>query len=309
MIREASAPSSEATLGRSHGLRAAVGIGAMTPVRARVLLVLAAAAWGLGNVPQKTVLAHIDPLMATGLRGLAGAALLLPLALAAGGWRANRGGLAGVAGLFALALTLQQASYMDASVTSASVLVNAGVVLTPFLVWALHGDRPTPAIAGAVLLAALGLGLMSGPTGVPGRGDSLALASATAFAFWTVALARHVRAGGSALVATVVQLAAAAAVALPLGLWLAWPSGEALRAAGADLALLALFPTAFAFGAAALALKVVGPTLATLVVSPEAVFGISGGMVLLGERPDASVLLGVATLLLAIALAGWRARG
>lgn len=41
---------------------------------------IAAALWGFGNVAQKTVLEHLDPFSAVGLRRLIGGFLMLPLA-------------------------------------------------------------------------------------------------------------------------------------------------------------------------------------------------------------------------------------
>lgn len=48
----------------------------MTRLQAHLMLILAAACWGLENIPQKTVLAHLDPFTAVGLRGLIGALLI-----------------------------------------------------------------------------------------------------------------------------------------------------------------------------------------------------------------------------------------
>ncbi|WP_281040861.1 EamA family transporter [Mesorhizobium sp. M7A.F.Ca.US.011.01.1.1] len=46
-----------------------------------MLLLFAAALWGLGNVAQKTVLSHLDALSAVGLRCLIGGLLVLPFVL------------------------------------------------------------------------------------------------------------------------------------------------------------------------------------------------------------------------------------
>jgi hypothetical protein len=71
------------------------------------------------------------------------------------------GGLAQVALWFALALTLQQAADLDATVTKASVLVNAGVSLESVVgalgAIRLLGERPGPPVlvGAAVLLTAI----------------------------------------------------------------------------------------------------------------------------------------------------------
>ena len=53
----------------------------MSRLHANLLLLFAAALWGFGNVPQKTVLDHLDPLSAVGMRCLIGGLLVLPLML------------------------------------------------------------------------------------------------------------------------------------------------------------------------------------------------------------------------------------
>lgn len=278
----------------------------LSPARANLLLVLAALFWGLGGVPQKTVLEHLDPLTAAGLRGMLGAALLMPFALC-GPRMALRdlGGLARVTLWFALGLTLQQAAYRDATVTNATFLVAAGVILTPSLVWLLHGERPEPGLTTRASLTVLGLGLMIGGSGSVARGDLLALASAAAYAMRAIALVSHLRAGGSVMMAITAQFAVVGVLVLPAGLWLGAPSSEAIWAAAPDLLVLAMFPTVLAFLLQALALRAVGPSHAALMVSFQSIAGALGAVLLLGERPSLTVLCGGAVLLSALAWAGW----
>ena len=278
----------------------------LSPARANLLLVLAALFWGLGGVPQKTVLEHLDPLTAAGLRGVLGAALLLPFALR-GPWVAPRdpGGLARVALWFSAALMLQQAAYRDATVTNATFLVAAGVILTPSLVWLLHGERPEPSLAIGASLTVLGLALMIGGSGTVATGDLLALASAVAYVMRAIALVRHLRAGGSVIVAITVQFAATGLLALPAGLWLGNPSSEAIWAAAPDLLILAAFPMALAFIFQALALQAVGASHAALMVSFQSIAGALGAVLLLGERPTLAVVCGAGVLLGALTWTGW----
>ncbi|MER9655792.1 EamA family transporter [Mesorhizobium sp. M0152] len=92
----------------------------MSKLHANLLLLVAAALWGFGNVPQKTVLDHLDPLSTVGMRCLIGGLLVLPLML----WesrmattrmpatRGFRAGLARVGALFAVSIALQQIAYL-----------------------------------------------------------------------------------------------------------------------------------------------------------------------------------------------------
>ena len=51
----------------------------LTPHRASALALLAAFAWGSGNVAQKTILEHLDGYAAAGLTSLLGALVLWPM--------------------------------------------------------------------------------------------------------------------------------------------------------------------------------------------------------------------------------------
>ena len=240
----------------------------LSSLQANALLVIAAALWGFGNVPQKTVLEHLDPMTAAGLRGLIAAVVLLPVLRPSRLRRTvDRCGLFCVAALFSIASVLQQAAYLDATVTNASVLVNLGVVLTPIFAWLLFRERLGPGLAAAACLAVGGLILMSGSSGSLSRGDMLAVASAVAYALWTIRLALHMRRGGSAGAVVLVQCLMLAAVALPVGYLHSAPTTAALGHALPDLLILGVFSTAMAFGLQAVALRVVCASHAALVVS------------------------------------------
>ena len=53
----------------------------MSKLQANCLLLLAAAFWGFGNVAQKTVLEHLDPLSAVGMRCLIAGLIAAPLTM------------------------------------------------------------------------------------------------------------------------------------------------------------------------------------------------------------------------------------
>lgn len=121
----------------------------MSRVQANLLLLVAALLWGLGNVAQKTVLDHLDPFSAVGLRCLIGGMVLLPLMrldrhgpLATGYWPSALR----VAAIFSLALLVQQAAYLSTSVTNAGFLVNTATVITPILAWVVLRERVGPQV-------------------------------------------------------------------------------------------------------------------------------------------------------------------
>ena len=129
----------------------------MSTTRAHLLLFVAAALWGFGNVAQKTVLEHLDPISVVGLRCLIGAALVAPLMLAERGGPPGPGWIASllrVCGLFAAAILVQQVAYLGTTVSNASFLVNTATVITPLAAWMMLRERP-----GGSVLAAAGLTL------------------------------------------------------------------------------------------------------------------------------------------------------
>src|SRR5262245_44530887 len=83
----------------------------LSRIHADLLLLLAAAFWGFGNVAQKTVLEHLDPLSAVGLRCLIAGLVVLPLVASERrpkvGW-SYLTSLVRVSGLFAVSIVIQQ---------------------------------------------------------------------------------------------------------------------------------------------------------------------------------------------------------
>ncbi|HEY6631592.1 MAG TPA: DMT family transporter [Rhizobiaceae bacterium] len=276
----------------------------LTRLQANMLLLLAAAFWGFGNVAQKTVLQHLDPLSAVGLRCLVGALLVAPFALAfrrtkaVGFWMS----VGRVAALFSLAILLQQHAYIETTVTNASFLVNTATVMTPLAAWLLFGERPALAVVAAAVATLFGVLLIAGELTSANPGDLFALASAVFYALWMVELGRHMRAHGDAPTTSAAQFALAALLALPIGIAGTGLSAAALAEAAPKLVGLGFFSTALAFGIQTAAQRFTPASHAAVIVSAESVFGAAGGALFLGERLSASAALGAAIVLGAILL-------
>jgi drug/metabolite transporter (DMT)-like permease len=263
---------------------------------------LAAAFWGFGNVAQKTVLEHLDPLSAVGLRCLIAGLVVSPLVVPERhpniGW-SYRVSLARVSALFAVSLVIQQIAYQGTSVTNASFLVNTATVMTPLAAWLLIGERASAVIwlaAGATLIGAL---LMSGGWSASlSRGDLAALVSAACYAVWMVELGRHIQVHGNPVTAAAAQFLGAAAVSLPLGLAFGHLSLAATIDAGPELAILGVFSTAVAFGIVTISQSFTSASHAAVIVSAESVFGAAGAAMFLGERLSMAGAVG-ATIVLA----------
>lgn len=279
----------------------------MSKLQANLLLLVAAALWGGGNVAQKTILEDIDAFSAAGFRSLIGALLIAPLLLVVReripvrkGWWPS---LFKVAGLFALALILQQVAYIDSSVTNASFLINTDVVITPIFAWFLIGARPSIGTYLAVALMIVGLFLMSGNSLIGiGPGDLMVLMSAVIYALWMVELERHMRLFGCPVATSVAQFLAAAVVALPLGALGSTVTVQALYGAAPELVVLGVFSTAVGFGLITIAQRFTTASHAAIIVGAESVFGAAAAFMLLGERPSSLALAGGVLITAAIAV-------
>lgn len=287
----------------------------MTRVTASCVLLLAALCWGAGNVANKTVLQHLDPLTVMSLRCLLAAAVIGPFAWPDLRRAAGQDWIRSAVALsvpFALAMLMQQWAYGLTSVTNAGFLVNTATVMTPVLAWLLCGQRVGMAVKWAAPITLVGALLMSGGSLSLARintGDLLCLGSAVGYAVWMVALGQHAVRHGRPLGTTFVQFAVSAALALPLALWTNIPDPAALVGAAPELFMLGVVSTALAFGLMTWAQRYVAAPTAAIIVSAEGIFGALGARVVLGEQTSALGFVGAGLILCAIALAALGDRG
>ena len=276
----------------------------MSRLHANMLLLLAAAFWGFGNVAQKTVLHHLDPMSAVGIRCLLAAVLVAPLIRfdgSSGGRPGRWSSLLTVSALFSIAMAVQQASYLGTSVTNASFLVNTAAVMTPLVAWLMLKERPSTTVALAAGMCLAGVFLLAGGLrGAVTLGDGAALLSAVCYAGWMVALGRHLAVHGRAIETAAAQFFAAGVLALPLGAVFGRLSLAALWHAAPELAILGIFSTAAAFGMQTLAQRYTPASHAAVIVSAESVFGAAGAALLLDERVSLIGALGGLIMLAAI---------
>jgi drug/metabolite transporter (DMT)-like permease len=280
----------------------------MTRLTASWVLLLAALCWGAGNVANKTVLQHLDPLTVMSLRCVLAALVIGPFAIPDLRQAANRDWIKSAVGLsipFAAALLLQQWAYGLTSVTNAGFLVNTATVMTPVLAWLLWGHRIGLAVTCAAPLTLVGALLMSGghmSWAAINGGDLLCLASAAGYAVWMVALGRHAVRYGRPLGTTFVQFAVSAVLVLPVALWIKIPDFATLGQAAPDLFMLGVISTALAFGLMTWAQRYVTAPTAAIIVSAEGVFGALGARLVLGEQTSVIGICGAGLILCAIAI-------
>jgi len=262
----------------------------MTRLQADLLLIVAAAIWGLAFVFQKAASDHVGPMTFIAARGAMAALALAPLAWLE--WRraekADAPGLGrialGAGALFFLAGWLQQFGIATTTVTNSSFLTSLYVIFTPLLLWGLTGRAPSALVAVAVALAMAGTwGLGGGGLSGFGTGDALVATSAILWAAHMIATGRSAR-FGLPLTFTCLQFIVVAVMAGASAMVFETPTVSGLVGAWASILFVGLLSSALTFTLLAVAMKHTPASEAAILVSTETVFAAVAGAVLLGER-------------------------
>ncbi|ADG98019.1 protein of unknown function DUF6 transmembrane [Segniliparus rotundus DSM 44985] len=263
-------------------------------------LVAVTAAWGWSFVGVHDVLRQIAPSAFVAFR-FALAAVFLALFCPIRGIT-RREALAGlVCGVFLFAgFALQTIGLLTATPSNSGFITGMTVVFTPLLGFLAMGRRLAWPQALALLVAVVGLGLLTVRDVRVAAGDVWTLGSAVAFAMNILAVDKANRWGSPARI-TVAQLAA---VALFGGIWsicagdgLAPPSTTRDWAA---LLAIAVTGTAVAYFVQAKALTVMPPSRVALIFTSEPLFAAVFGVWLAGDRFTAVQLLGGALVVAAM---------
>ncbi|MGQ7843165.1 DMT family transporter [Granulosicoccus sp. 3-233] len=277
--------------------------------RGDLLILLAALIWGVAFYFQKVAMQDIGPLLFLGMRGAIAALVLLPFV-----WREQRtdlrqmrpgnariwpyGVLAGV--VFFLAGGTQQTGIVIATVTNTGFLTALYVVVTPFLYWIVQRQRPALATWFSAGLAFVGVwALGGGSLESLNRGDILVACSSV---FWAVLIIVSGKASRRAqpLTYTCIQFAVVALLSIISALLFERVEMAALRAALVPILYVGVLSSAFTFGIMAIALQVVPPPRASILLSMETVFAAMAGFLLLGERLSVAGWAGALLILMAV---------
>jgi drug/metabolite transporter (DMT)-like permease len=291
----------------------------MTRLRADLLLLAAAAVWGLGFYFQKVAMEHLSPLAFIAGRALLAVLALPPFALREGArtgfWPTGLARYAGFASLlFLTAAWLQQSGLLTTGVTNAGFLTSLYVVATPLLVWLWQRERPSAAVLGAIGLAVAGAILLGGGS-LAGfaRGDWLIAACAL---FWSAHLILVGRAGALGRPVTFMLLQFAG-VGVLAGLAMAiagegCPERAHIERALPALLFVGVLSSALTYVLLAVAMRHTPAPEAAVLVSLETLFTALAGALLLGERLAPIAWAGALLMLLAgilVQLAAVRAAG
>jgi drug/metabolite transporter (DMT)-like permease len=273
-------------------------------VKALAVLVAVTAVWGVTFVQVKDAVA-IYPLFAfLALRfAIAGCTLAVP-----GAARVRSLGPGGIgAGLLAGALlgggyVLQTAGLERTTVSSTGFVTGMYVVLTPLLALAIFRVRISALTWGGVVLATIGLALLSGIHGGAVGGDLLVLAGAAVYSLQIVLMERFAP-RYDAVAFTLVEMLSAfgglVLIALALG-QLSIPHGWTVWGA---LLVTGVFASALAFLAQTWAQRSASATQTALAFSLEPVWAAFFGFTLAGDRLGAAAWLGCVVIMAGIVIA------
>jgi len=281
--------------------------GALRARRAEAALILNTIIWGATFVVVKQALQDVSPVLFLALRfSLATLALLI---LFRGSW-SNPGNLrwslAGgvLAGTFLLTgYIFQTVGLQYTSAPKSAFLTGLTSAVTPLLGALVYRSRPQAIEVGGVLVATLGMGLMTlpGSSQTMNRGDLLTLGCAVCYAAHILTLSRYSKSASLELLSTA-QIGVAALLAWSLFSWvetprIRWTSGVVLA-----IVITGLLATAVAFTLQTWAQKHTTSTRTALIFMLEPVFAWITSYLLTGETLSRRAALGAGLILAGILL-------
>ncbi|QDR82231.1 2A78: carboxylate/amino acid/amine transporter [Sporomusa termitida] len=281
------------------------GVYTMSAVRSNLLLLLAAAIWGLAFVAQRVGMDHIGPFAFNGIRFVLGSLSLLPLIFHFGRNRqptragepadaVKAGILAGLV-LFAGA-SLQQIGLIYTTAGKAAFITCLYIVIVPILgIFLKHCISRTTWLSSLLALSGLYLLCVKENFSIA-YGDFLELVGAL---FWSVhiLLIAHFANRVDVLKLSLCQFITCAV--LSLGAAFYWETITSEGVAGALIPLLygGIFSVGIAYTLQVVGQKYSPPAHAAIILSMETVFAAIGGFLLLDERLGEKELTGCALML------------
>jgi len=280
---------------------------------ADLALTLIMAVWGSSFAILRSLLGDgvASPLVLVAVRmGIATALLLGFMAVSPKG-RAQLRSLRGevlrdgvfVGVLLAIGFLLQTEGLQRTTASRSGFLTGTLVVLVPLIELAVFRKRPAlPATIG-VLLAFVGMTVLSAPwsnaSNATALGDALTLACALVFAAHIVALGR-IAPKHAVLPLLLLQLATIGVLAALMGPVVDSQQFSATPRLWLALLYLAVFATLLAFGVQTWAQKILPPVRVALISALEPVFAALWAALLIGERLTLRELMGGALIVLGV---------
>lgn len=278
----------------------------MSRVNANLLLMLVALIWGSAFVGQNLAMAHIGPLMFTGVRFLIGALVVVPLVwfewrtLQRRGIRLDRGDalrILGLGALLTLGAVMQQIGITRTSVTNAGFLTALYVPLVPVLGWLVWRQWPHWSVWPGALACLGGAYLLSGAElAAINTGDLWIIASTLPWALHVLVIGRVADRMNAPYLVACGQFAVCGFLTLAWALVFEPVLWSGLRAAAGALAYTGVLSVGVAYTAQVVAQRYAHATDAAIVLSAETLFAAAFGYLLMGDRLNAAGLAGCALI-------------
>jgi drug/metabolite transporter (DMT)-like permease len=269
--------------------------------RADAALAFNTVIWGSTFVLVKAALGHVSPILFLALRfSLATLALLALFRGPGKGPRTWQAALAGaLSGVFLFSgYVLQTLGLRLTTAPKSAFLTGLTSVMVPLLASLVYKTRPQVSEVVGVLVATVGLGLMTleGAIRVIGRGDVLTLLCAVAFAAHIVTVGHYSGKMNFELL-SVTQIGTAAVLASSLFWWVEKPHLEWRPAVVCAVLITGLLATALAFTVQAWALQYTTSSRGALIYMLEPVFAWITSYFLVGEGLSGRAAAGAALIL------------
>lgn len=272
-------------------------------------LLLTAAIWGSAFVFQKFAADELSASFIVAAR-FSAAGVITALATIKKWHRIDRGYLLG--GL-ATGITMSLGTWLQTAAMTfgtspgkSAFLTAAYCVIVPFLYWLVRGEKPRANHLLSAVICLVGIGLISlnGEGGVT-FGDGITLVCSVVFAANIVSISIFCE-GRDPMLLTMLQICMAALCGwVGILIFGGMPEHISMGAAG-NVLYLALFSTALCLSLQSIGLKYTNPTVGTILLSLESVFGVLFSVLLYGETVTLRMAVGFAVVFAAVLLAQFR---
>ncbi len=272
-------------------------------------LLLTAAIWGSAFVFQKFAADELSASFIVAAR-FSAAGVITALATIKKWHRIDRGYLLG--GL-ATGITMSLGTWLQTAAMTfgtspgkSAFLTAAYCVIVPFLYWLVRGEKPRANHLLSAVICLVGIGLISlnGEGGVT-FGDGITLVCSVVFAANIVSISIFCE-GRDPMLLTMLQICVAALCGwVGILIFGGMPEHISMGAAG-NVLYLALFSTALCLSLQSIGLKYTNPTVGTILLSLESVFGVLFSILLYGETVTLRMAVGFAVVFASVLLAQFR---
>ena len=288
-------------------------------VLGNILLILTAFIWGTAFVGQRQGMEHMGPITFNACR-MALAALTIgtfSLVLRKRGAQKQQdipeqcmkeyhrntviGGIC--CGFFlTMAALFQQMGMVYTTAGKGGFITAMYILLVPVINWILFKRKSRPLVWIAVLMGIVGIYLLCVTEGLKlGKGDALVMVCPFFFAGHILCCDRFVQCANPVELSAV-QFLTVTVLSTAMAFIFENPSWQQVAAAVVPIVWLGVLSSGTGYTLQMIAQQYTDPTVASLLMSLEAVFAVLAGAVLLGERMTARELIGAAIMFAAIIL-------